>query len=172
MNGVAGIIVFSAPSAVSAAWFPPEERTTATGVAIIFNNLGNALSFLAAPAIVPDPHQINGSSSNVGDVLFHYMAVPGDWKKNGSHCPDVDPEEKKLISSRVADLMYLGLVRSVKVSLLRSLSLFLVVAEFGLIAACFLAIVIYFPSKPKIPPSISSSVERMDFVPGLWKICR
>ena len=56
LNGMAGIIVFSAPSAVSSAWFSPGERTTATGIAIVFNNLGNAVSFLIAPAIVPDPH--------------------------------------------------------------------------------------------------------------------
>ena len=31
LNGIAGIVVFSAPSAVSSAWFPPNERTTATG---------------------------------------------------------------------------------------------------------------------------------------------
>ena len=55
LNGMAGVIVFSAPSAVSSAWFPPGERTTATGIAIVFNNLGNAVSFLLAPAIVPDP---------------------------------------------------------------------------------------------------------------------
>ena len=52
---MAGIVVFSAPSALSSAWFPPGERTTATGIAIVFNNLGNAVSFLLAPAIVPDP---------------------------------------------------------------------------------------------------------------------
>ena len=55
LNGMAGVVVFSAPSAVSSAWFPPGERTTATGIAIVFNNLGNAVSFLVAPAIVPDP---------------------------------------------------------------------------------------------------------------------
>lgn len=55
LNGMAGIVIFSAPSAVSSAWFPPGERTTATGIAIVFNNLGNAVSFLLAPAIVPDP---------------------------------------------------------------------------------------------------------------------
>ena len=53
LNGVAGVVVFSAPSAVSSAWFPPAERTTATAVGILFNNLGNALSFLAGPAVVP-----------------------------------------------------------------------------------------------------------------------
>ena len=47
LNGMAGIIVFSAPSALSSAWFPPNERTTATGVALVFNNLGNVFSFLA-----------------------------------------------------------------------------------------------------------------------------
>ena len=58
-NGIAGIVVFSAPSAVSSAWFPPNERTTATGIALVFNNLGNAASFLAAPSIVPDPIENN-----------------------------------------------------------------------------------------------------------------
>ena len=53
LNGVAGVVVFSAPSAVSSAWFPPAERTTATAVGILFNNLGNALSFFAGPAVVP-----------------------------------------------------------------------------------------------------------------------
>ena len=43
LNGVAGVVVFSVPSAVSSAWFPPAERTTATAVGILFNNLGNAL---------------------------------------------------------------------------------------------------------------------------------
>ena len=33
MNGVANIVVGSAPLAVSAAWFPQEERVTATTIA-------------------------------------------------------------------------------------------------------------------------------------------
>ena len=45
MNGVSGIVVFSAPSAVSSAWFPPNERTTATGIALVFNNLGKYIVF-------------------------------------------------------------------------------------------------------------------------------
>ena len=93
-NGMAGIIVFSAPSAVSSAWFPPNERTTATGIALVFNNLGNAFSFLAAPGIVPDPVAINNQTS---------------YDKNETTgCPILKPEEKTLIEDRLQILMYLG----------------------------------------------------------------
>ena len=94
-NGMAGIIVFSAPSAVSSAWFPPNERTTATGIALVFNNLGNAFSFLAAPAIVPDPVQASNQTS---------------YDKNETTgCPILKPEEKTLIEGRLQILMYLGM---------------------------------------------------------------
>ncbi len=113
LNGVAGIIIFSAPSAVSATWFPPEERTTATGIALVLNNLGNAVSFLAAPAIVPDP-AINKTSS--ADDFSDAMSVP--WPSRGfgidagnasnNSCPDIDPEVKQHINNRLDTLMYLG----------------------------------------------------------------
>ena len=32
LNGVAGIVVCSAPPAIAAAWFPPRERVTATSI--------------------------------------------------------------------------------------------------------------------------------------------
>lgn len=44
--------------------------------------------------------------------------------------------------------------------------------EFGLVAIVFLAIATYFPSKPKYPPSLSSAVERFDFLPGVKSICQ
>lgn len=118
LNGIAGIIVFSAPSAVSAAWFPPEERTTATGVAIVFNNLGNAVSFLAAPAIVPDPPSKtnvthaggeDGAYDPVGMQLLHTWAVgEGSGNNTTTGCPDIDPDVKTHIWHRVDVLMYLG----------------------------------------------------------------
>ncbi len=144
LNGIAGIIVFSAPSAVSSAWFPPAERTTATGNAIVFNNLGNALSFFAGPAIVPDPPAVNGSTSS---------DVPPDefiLSRSRANCADIEKDEWDMITTRITILMYLvaGLVLSVTV-----------------------LIMLHFPSKPKLPPSITSSIQRMDFVPGLKRIC-
>ena len=44
----------AAPAALSAAWFPADQRTTATAVSQVFNGLGNGVSFLLGPAMVPD----------------------------------------------------------------------------------------------------------------------
>lgn len=108
LNGIAGIIVFSAPSALSAAWFPPNERTTATAVAIAFNNLGNAFSFLLGPAIVPDPsHKKNATEAGlIHSNLVDYSQIDG--LDNGTSCPVIDPAENDLIISRISILMYVG----------------------------------------------------------------
>lgn len=46
LNGLAGPIAMGAPPALSAEWFPPEQRTTATAIASVTNTLGLAVSFL------------------------------------------------------------------------------------------------------------------------------
>ena len=77
LNGVSGIIFCSAPPAVSSAWFPPEERVTATAIGQLLNGLGNGVSFLIARFMVP--------SSNTSDIplLRHeitnylvFLAIP------------------------------------------------------------------------------------------------
>jgi len=144
LNGMAGIVIFSAPPAVSSAWFPPNERTTATGIAIVFNNLGNAVSFLMAPSVVPDPPS-NGTNGAVDvDVL-----VDGG-NSTGYVCPEVEKTWRELINFRLGLLMDL---------------------EAALVAACFVFIVCHFPSKPPSPPSLTSSMQRLNFVSGVKSIC-
>ena len=46
------------------------------------------------------------------------------------------------------------------------------ISEFGVASTAFLLLLIYFPSKPKIPPSITASVERVNFKHGLMKLLR
>ena len=101
LNGAAGVVIFSAPSALSAAWFPPEERTTATGIAIVFNNLGNALSFLAAPAIVPDPQDVDDDDDDDDDDV-------NDAGNATEACYIFPGDELKHIRNRIDVLMYLG----------------------------------------------------------------
>ena len=46
LNGISGATVMSAPPAISAVWFPPKERTTATAINQVFNQLGNGVAFM------------------------------------------------------------------------------------------------------------------------------
>ena len=46
LNGLGGPIAMGAPPAISAEWFPPEQRTTATAISTLSNTMGNAVSFL------------------------------------------------------------------------------------------------------------------------------
>ena len=147
LNGIAGVVVFAAPPAVSAAWFPPEERTIATGVAIVSNNLGSAFSFLFGPIIVPDP-VIDDIYDRHNVSISNMSVLPID--NDCCICPIVDEDEKILIHKRLDILMYL---------------------EAGMVASVLLLILCHFPSKPKRPPSLTSVMERTSFVPSLMSIC-
>lgn len=72
LNGIPGIVVASAPAALSAAWFPPHERVTATSISQMLNNVGQGVSFLIASLMVDEPsshpphtHHVNATSANV-----------------------------------------------------------------------------------------------------------
>ena len=45
LNGLAGPVAMAAPPAVSAIWFPPDQRTTATAVGTLFGMMGTAVGF-------------------------------------------------------------------------------------------------------------------------------
>ena len=75
LNGIAGVTIMAAPPALSAAWFPPEERTTATSINQVANLLGSGVSNLLGPYLVPDWF-INGNtatttSDTVDAKLYH-----------------------------------------------------------------------------------------------------
>ena len=70
LNGITGCIVMAAPVALSAAWFPPDERTTATTFSVMMNGLGNGVSYLVGPLLVPD--DFLNSSCETPTVLTNY----------------------------------------------------------------------------------------------------
>ena len=83
------------------------------------------------------------------NFLFSILDIFVIEKLDISDCPILEPGQSQFIKNRISILMYL---------------------EAGLVLACFAAILIHFPAKPKHPPSISSAQERMDFLPGLKSI--
>ena len=127
LNGVPSIVVTSAPPAVSAAWFPAQERVTATSISQMLNNVGTGLSFLLASIIVKEP--CTGANNT------------------GLHTTQ-DREELR------TDIEHYLLTLCVPAVIL------------------FLCSVVYFPSKPLLPPSRSSREERLDFVSGSLELVR
>ena len=49
--------------------------------------------------------------------------------------------------------------------------LLILFSEAGMVAFVFACIVLHFPSKPKHPPSITSTMERTAFLPSVISIC-
>ena len=61
LNGLAGPVAMAAPPAISAVWFPPEQRTQATAIGVFFGMLGTASGFLLGPNIVPEYKNVTHS---------------------------------------------------------------------------------------------------------------
>jgi len=56
LNGIAGALVMSAPSALSAVWFPANERMIATCISQSAAFMGSGFAFIVGPAMVREPN--------------------------------------------------------------------------------------------------------------------
>lgn len=50
-SGTVAPIAIGTPAHLSAVWFPDHQRTRATGAAVLFNNVGNAVAYILVPAL-------------------------------------------------------------------------------------------------------------------------
>jgi len=100
MNMIAGPIAMSAPTVISAAWFPPNKRTLPTCIMQVFNFFGIGISnMLALVFITAKEGDAAGIKENLDSLLkFHmgtamvisaciYAYFPSS--PNSSPCPDV-----------------------------------------------------------------------------------
>eukprot|EP00298_Acanthocystis_sp_HF-20_P016322 c21450_g6_i5.p1 GENE.c21450_g6_i5~~c21450_g6_i5.p1 ORF type:complete len:453 (+),score=143.33 c21450_g6_i5:498-1856(+) len=56
LNAICGPLVMASPSQVSQTWFGENERTLATAIGTLANNLGAAIGFLLGPFLVQEGH--------------------------------------------------------------------------------------------------------------------
>ena len=80
-NGLAGPVAMAAAPVLSATWFPAHERTTATAIMSMSNNLGVALSVIIGPILVPESDDFSRTSSRVSfssSAHFSYLFICGD----------------------------------------------------------------------------------------------
>ena len=141
ITGIGGPVAMAAPPLVSAAWFPPEQRTTATAISSLACYSGTALSFVIGPLLVPD----------VGKLLIN----------NGSQTEHTIDYKK--IRSNLTDAQYYHLQGSI---------MNLMYVEIGVVTFILLCVLIYFPKKPKHPPSVTAATGRLDFNVGLKKLVK
>ena len=89
----AGVVV------LSATWFPPHERMTATAIATLASYLGSAFSYIVGPNLVPDVDYGN---------LTHYHAgesIDIDKLRNNT-----TPEQMKFLLTRINDYLFIEAV--------------------------------------------------------------
>ena len=103
-----GPVAIGAPPLVSATWFSPHERTTATAIGTLAGYFGIAMAFAVGPAMVPN-EVVKANISN------------SSLSKHADH--------------EIIKYTYF---------------------ELGLCIAVFLCVLVYFPARPPVPPSLTS----------------
>ena len=68
LNGLAGPVVVSATTQLSANWFPSNERNLATALSGQSSNIGISISFILGPLLVPDVNTSSISSYSRSDL--------------------------------------------------------------------------------------------------------
>lgn len=89
----AGVLV------LSATWFPPHERMTATAIATLASYLGSAFSYIVGPNLVPDVDYGN---------LTHYHA--GESIDINKLRNATTPEQMKFLLKRINDYLFIEAV--------------------------------------------------------------
>lgn len=153
-NGLAGPVAMAAPPILSAVWFPPRERTTATAIGALFNSLGVAFSFIMGPLLVPDVPRNSTNTSSTTSFLF---------RQNSSDAASSGPFNPYVISNDVTDLLSAAerISREKK-----GIALYMYIAG-GWSALVLVLFLLYFPSKPPRPPCPSAAIARESFLKGL-----
>ncbi|XP_046553131.1 solute carrier family 49 member 4 homolog [Haliotis rubra] len=151
LNGLGGPVGTGGPPSMSAAWFPPNERTTATALSTVIKFLMVACSFIVGPQLVPEVHTKNCTVDNLtmssSDTLFEEFQL-GDGCINGTN------------------------VTVPSVAKLREDIMFLMYIECAWSVGLFLLMLLYFPNKPPNPPCVSASFKRESFKEGLKDLLR
>ncbi|XP_059177516.1 solute carrier family 49 member 4 homolog [Physella acuta] len=155
LNGLAGPIAMGGFPTLSAAWFPPGQRVTATAIGVSLTFCGGALSFVLGPKLVSVGPPNTGNQS--GHALLNVTGCsPAD------ECEVFDVFN---ISSSNSTLAADRRVRLEKEEILKYMYY-----ECGWAGLIMLALLLYFPSTPPQPPSVTATTSRDVYWPGLWSL--
>ncbi|XP_063612936.1 solute carrier family 49 member 4-like, partial [Penaeus indicus] len=150
--GTSGTIMLAAPPLLAADWFPPRERTTATGIPQK-NRVYQALKcFLEGPP--------SSANEDVVDLLGIITSVPIVANQLGTALSYLEALAVRAPGGAVTPAD----IRSDVTTLLS--------VEAGIAATLLVMTVAYFPSRPPSPPSITSAAPRLEYRAALAAIVR
>ncbi|XP_025082550.1 disrupted in renal carcinoma protein 2 homolog [Pomacea canaliculata] len=160
LNGLGGPVTMAGPAVLSAVWFPTHERTTATAIGAIMSGLGNGVSFLLGPQIVPLP-PANMSSSPLIESRTTVSSVT--WTDQSSAV-----FSNNFTQQYSPDELYIEDQNRIEKE--RHAIQLLMYIEAAWSIGLFVIMVIYFPKKPPQPPCVSAALQRENFVDGLKQL--
>ncbi|KAK3698491.1 hypothetical protein RRG08_053459 [Elysia crispata] len=147
--GAAGPVAMGAIPALSATWFPPQERVTATALGTSIGMFGVALSFVLGPALVseaPPKHKTANQSSMTDFFLYSRKRALSTIETTNVTGARIHKERDEIMWY----MYYEGLF----------------------CLALFLVILAYYPARPPSPPCVSAVTKRDEYWSGLWSLRR
>ncbi|XP_046338936.2 solute carrier family 49 member 4 homolog [Haliotis rufescens] len=164
VNGVAGTVPSAGPALLSATWFPPKERATATAVSSVSGILGISIGFIIGPLLVPQPEE---QSLNMTDTL--HMNSSSQGKSNAFNVTTSPANLSEMRSGIMRLIVTLCVVFYASTDNIISVFHVLTVlcTECGACVLLLFLVVVYFPAKPPSPPSLTASMERTSYLQGL-----
>ncbi|VDI67667.1 Hypothetical predicted protein [Mytilus galloprovincialis] len=142
LNGLAGPVAYGAPPVLSALWFPANERTTATALNTVLNSVGSALTFTLGPHLVPFRGSCHVNDTTDNISSNFYGSITNNFTN-----------QTRMISERHDISRYM-------------------LYDLCFIVIAFLLMLVYYPKKPDLPPTVSASVARLDFRSGIKDLIR
>ncbi|XP_067686880.1 solute carrier family 49 member 4 homolog [Haliotis asinina] len=151
LNGMAGAVAMFGVPVLSSVWFGPHERTTSTALNIIIANMGLAFSFVVGPILVPDRTNPNCTNVKNNESIQSTTYEP---KLGETDCSLYFNTSGTRIAEERKDIMYM------------------LYGVFGWSVFLLLLILLYFPGRPPLPPCMSASKMRENFLVGLKALSR
>ncbi|GFO22951.1 disrupted in renal carcinoma protein 2 homolog [Plakobranchus ocellatus] len=153
VSGFAGPVSMGAGPAVSAVWFPPNERVTATAISTSMGLFGVAVPYLLGPFIVergiPTVHNSTKETSQ-----FHSSVLQSDEN-------DMDV---------FSNSTQFGNITDIRIQKEREQIMLYMYIECIWCGLLFLIILCYFPKAPSLPPSMSANTGRQSYWAGTFSL--
>ncbi|XP_021375996.1 disrupted in renal carcinoma protein 2 homolog [Mizuhopecten yessoensis] len=153
--GGANGIGYCGPSAMSVAWFPPNERATATSIAVMSTYIGLGIAYIINPLLVSTPL--------FDEVEFSYR------KLNQSELANYTDHDLSLAANSTSVSMANVVLNK---DIIQDETMTLMYIETGIAAAFVIVAVALVPDAPPTPPSHSANAIRMEYTKVFLHIIR